>query len=156
MDKKQKNLILLELIWWVITAVIIYAVLYPINQAIYVWPFKGWNIFFIIVLITLTRYIFLLQHTLIAQKQVVKIVLILLMFPLTFICIDGLNSFMRFYGEVTFEPYTGHLPGKQKMAMDAYLWNEMIFFSVGAAITAPVFAGRLFMSIWRTLNRGTV
>jgi hypothetical protein len=156
MDKRVQNLILLEILWWIVTAIIVYAVLYPIYNAIYEWPFKGWNIAYVVCLVTLTRYIFLLKHTFLARRQEVKVVLILLMFPFTFVLIDGLNGFMRFASEVTFEDLTGHLPGRQKLDMDAYLWNEMIFFAVGSIIAAPVFAGRLFMSIWRQRNRGTI
>lgn len=156
MEKRQSLILLLELLCWVATAIIVVAVLYPINKAMYVWPFRGWNIVFIVVLLTLTRYIFLMKHTFLAQQQVLKVVLILLMFPLTFAMVNGLNIFMTFIEEKTWDPLTGHLPALDKKAIENYIWGEMLFFGAGSMIAAPVFAGRLLLSIWRTHNRGTV
>lgn len=156
MDKRQSLVVQLELLWWTITAIVVWAVLYPIGKAMHVWPFKWWNAVFVVVLLTFSRYIFLLKHTFLAKKQVLKVVLILLMFPLTFALVSGLNAFMVFIEERTWESLTGHLPALDKKAIENYIWGEMLFFGAGSIIAAPVFAGRLMMSIWRTHNRGTV
>lgn len=156
MDKRKSLTILLELLWWVITAVLVGLVLYPIHKAMYVWPFQGWNVVFIVALITFARYTFLLPHTFLARLQEVKVVLILLMFPATFILMNGLTEFMTYIEEHTWDPITGHLPPLQKRSMEQYLWTEMIFFGVGSILSAPFFAVRLFRSIWRVRNKGTV
>jgi len=156
MQKQRSLVLLLELIWWFVTAIVVFAILYPVNKAMNVWPFQGWNIFFVVVLFTLTRYIFLLKHTFLAKKQILKVVLMILMFPLTFILILGLNRFMVYIEENTWEPLTGHLPPLDKKSIETYLWTQMIFFGAGSIIAAPVFAIRLFISVWRTQNRGTV
>lgn len=146
----------LEIVWWVVTALTAWAILYPIRKAMHAWPFEWWNIIFVVVLITLARYIFLLKHTFLAKQQVVKVVLILLMFPLTFALINGLHGFMNFIEERTWDPLTGHLPLTDKRAIEHYIWTEMLFFGAGSIIAVPVFAVRLMMSVWRTHNRGTV
>lgn len=156
MDKRQSLTLLLEIVWWVATAIITWAILYPIHKAMYVWPFEWWNVTFVVVLITLARYIFLLKHTFLAKQQVLKIALLLLMFPLTFTFVNGLNAFMVFIEEKTWDPLTGHLPPADKKAIEDYIWTQMLFFGAGSIIAAPVFAGRLMLSIWRTHNRGTV
>lgn len=156
MDKRQSLILQLEIVWWVATAIAVWAVLYPIHKAMYVWPYEWWNIAFIIALITLTRYAFLLRHTFLAQKQTWKVVLLLLMIPLTFIFINGLHSFMNFIEKKTWDPLTGHLPAGDKSAIENYIWSQMLFFGAGSIIAAPVFAARLMLSIWRTHNRGTV
>ncbi|MFN0015390.1 MAG: hypothetical protein ACKVU2_12655 [Saprospiraceae bacterium] len=156
MDKQQSLKLVLEILWWALTAVVVWAVLYPIHKAMHVWPYQGWNIIFVVVVITFTRYIFLLKHTFLARMQEVKVGLILIMFPLTFKLIEGLNEFMVFIEEKTWDPLTGHLPLADKTAIEDYIWSEMLFFGAGSFIAAPVFAGRLMMSIWRTRNRGTV
>ena len=156
MNKKQQLTLWLELIWWALTALIVWAVLYPIHKAMHVWPFEGWNIAFVAILITFTRYIFLLKHTFLAWQQEVKVALILLMFPLTFMFIDSVNGFMVYIEENTWFALTGHLPAAEKRAIEDYMWVEMLFFGIGSCIAAPVFALRLFMSVWRTRNRGTV
>lgn len=156
MDKRQNLILLLEIVWWVVTALAVWAILYPVYKAMYVWPFQGWNIAFVVALVTLARYTFLLEHTFIARKQVLKGVLMMLMIPLTFILVDGLNEFMVFIEEKTWEPLTGHLPLDDKKSIEHYMWTEMLFFGAGSIIAAPVFAIRMMLSIWRTHNRGTV
>ena len=155
---QQQNVVrlLLELTWWVITAVVVWAVLAPIDKAMYWWPFRTWNIIFIISLVTLTRHVFLLEHTFLAKQQVWKIALLLLMFPATFMFINGVSDFMGFIEEKTWDPMTGHLPALEKLSIEKYIWNEMMFFGVGSILTAPIFAARMMQSIWRTRNRGTV
>ena len=156
MNKSTALKLALEILWWILTALIVWAVLQPIYKAMYIWPFRNANIVFIVVLFTLTRYIFLLQHTFIAYRQVLKIALLLLMFPLTFLLIEQLHTFLSYIDEQTWEPLTGHLPFSQQPAIEAYIWGEMLFFGVGSIIAAPVFAARMMMSVWRLRNRGTV
>ncbi len=156
MDNRQKLTLWLEIIWWIVTGLVIFAVLYPIHRAGINWPFEAVNIGFVIALITFSRYIFLLPYTFIATRQEVKIALLLLMFPITFALAGAVNSFMTYVGEVTWDGITGHLLPEPKQAMESYLWSEMLFFGVGAALAAPAFAIRLFISVWRTRNRGTV
>ncbi|MBN8678151.1 MAG: hypothetical protein J0M29_07980 [Chitinophagales bacterium] len=156
MNKSDTLKIALELIWLAITALVAWMVLQPIYKAMYVWPFEVWNVVFVVTLITLTRYIFLLQHTFVARRQVLKIVLLLLMFPLTFVLIDHVNDFLTYIEERTWEPLVGHLPTDQQLPVQEYIWGEMLFFGVGSIIAAPVFAGRMMLSIWRQRNRGTV
>ena len=156
MDKRQSLRVLLEMTWWVATAFVVLATQYPIHKAMYEWPFGLWNTVFVVVLVTLARYIFLLEHTFLAKRQEIKAVCLLLMFPLAFILIGGLNAFMTFIEEQTWEPLTGHLPVDYKKSIESYIWSEMLFFGAGSIIATPVFAGRLMLSIWRTHNRGTV
>ena len=138
------------------TAIVVIAVLYPIHKSMHVWPFQGWNIVFIITLLTLARYIFLLKHTFLAKQQEIKVALLILMFPLTFLMINGVNFFLVFIEENTWAPLTGHLPAAQKRAIEEYIWAEMLFFGVGSCIVSPAFAVRMMISVWRTRNRGTV
>lgn len=156
MDHRQSLTLQLEIMWWIATGIVAWAILYPIHKAMNVWPFEWWNVAFVVVLITLARYIFLLKHTFLAKKQVLKVVLLLLMFPLTFTMVSGLNAFMVYIEEHTWAPLTGHLPPADKKAIEEYIWAQMLFFGAGSIIAAPVFAGRLMLSIWRTHNRGTV
>jgi hypothetical protein len=145
--------LLLEFIWWLLTAILVIAVLSPIHKAMYVWPYEIWNIAFIVALVTFTRYIFLLRHTFLASRQVVKIVFLLLMFPAIAVLITGLHSFLQYIEDYTWEPLTGHLPPADKRSVETYIWNEMLFFGSGSILAAPVLAGKLFWSVWQTRNR---
>jgi hypothetical protein len=156
MQQRTSLLLLLEALWWVITAVLAITVLWPVWQAGIAWPFQTWNVIFVVALVTFVRYIFLLKHTFLAYRQVLKIVLVLALFPITFALIGGLNSFQAFVEEQTWDVLTGHLPALKKRAIESYLWNEMLFFAVGSVISGITLAIRLFVSVWRLRNRGTV
>jgi hypothetical protein len=156
MTQNKNNLLFwFEIVWWVVTLVVIVGVLFPIWQVME-WPFQPTNVIFIAVFITFTRYIFLLQHTFLARKQLLKAILIIAMVPVTFYLVSQLNGFMVTVEEKTWTPLTGHLPEKTRLSMEAYCWNEMLFFGTGSVITAPLLAIRLLASIWLTHNRGTV
>ena len=143
------QLITIELIWWMITAIIAFAVVYPINNAGVNWVFQTWNIIFVVLLVTFARHIFLLRFSLICQRQIFKAILMVLMIPLTFILISNLNSFMNYVEENTWQPLTGQLlPAKQR-GMEDYIWTEMLFFGVGSIISCILLPFRLFRSIWR-------
>ena len=75
---------------------------------------------------------------------------------ITFVLINGLNQFLTFIEEKTWEPLTGHLPVADRRSIENYIWSEMLFFGAGSCIAAPAFAARMMLSIWRTRNRGTV
>jgi hypothetical protein len=156
MNKSTLLKITLELLWWVISFFVVWLVLRPIYEAMYFWTFKWTNILSVVVLLTLTRYVFLLKHTFISNQQVLKIALMFLMFPLTFLLVERVNEFLVFIEEQGWEPLTGHLPPSQQPAIQEYIWGEMLFFGVGSALAAPAFAIRMMLSIWRTRNRGTV
>ena len=148
------QLITIELIWWMITAIIAFAVVYPINNAGVNWVFQTWNIIFVVLLVTFARHIFLLRFSLIGRRQIFKAVLMVLMIALTCSLISNLNSVMNYVEENTWQPLTGQLlPAKQR-GMEDYIWTEMLFFGVGCVVSAPLFAGRLFMSIWKQHNSG--
>lgn len=153
---RNNLLIQFELMWWAATVLVVFAVLYPAHKAMLVWPFERWNIIFVVTLITFVRYIFLLKHTFLAQRQLFKAVLIVLMVPGTFLLIGGLNEFMSWIEDHTWEPLTGHLPLSEKRGTENYLWGEMLFFGAGSIIAAIAFAGRLLWSIWLTHNRNSV
>lgn len=153
--KRTQLLWLLEGLWWILTAFVVLAVLYPIYQHMYLWVFRDLNIVFVVALITLSRYIFLLEHTFLAKRQYLKQALFFAMVPLVFYLVWRVNTFLRYVEDNTWEPVTGHLPALERKSVENYLWVEMIFFGVGSAFAGSVFAARLLISIWRTHNRGT-
>jgi len=146
----------LELIWWVITFIVVYAVLYPIHQKVFGYPFLSSNIVFVIVFLTITRYIFQLKHTFIGKIQWAKMILMVLCIPLVAYLISQVNFFQAYLDENGYESFLGHLPGEEQLNLGKYIRTEMIFFGVGALIASVLFFFRLIMSIWRTHNRDTV
>jgi hypothetical protein len=92
----QKKIIL-EMVWWSITALIVGAVMFPIYQTFaQPFPFLKNNIICIILLVTYTRHIFLLEHTPIARYFWIKMGLLMLTFPLMFWLINANFDFREF------------------------------------------------------------
>lgn len=156
MDDRKSLHIKLELIWWVFTLILTIGVLYPIVSKVETYPFLMINIIFIIVFVTFTRYVFLLKHTFIAKKQLLKIVLAILCLPITLYLIDRINNFQTFIDEQGSKAVVGSLPFEQQESMMSYIRSLLIFFGVGAVIITIIFAIRLIISIWKLRNRGIV
>lgn len=154
MDRSTRLMLMLEMVGWVMTGLVVWAVLLPIHKSMRIWAFEGWNIVFMIVMLTASRYLFLLPHTFLAKQQILKFVVFIAFFPMWFLLVQGLNSFMTHIEEHTWASITGHLPTNQRLAMEKYLWAEMIFFGAGSIIAIPFLGARLLLSIWRTHNEG--
>jgi hypothetical protein len=148
----NRLIIYTELLWWAITAVVLAAVLWPIYYSGIQWPFLVTNILFAVLLITFSRHIFLLKYSLIGKNQLVKAVVFIALFPITFALISELNKFLIFADEQRMEILTHMLPFEQQRPLETYIWRQMVFFGIGSIISAPVLAGRLFMSVWKQYN----
>ena len=146
----------MELLWWLITALVLAAVMLPIYFNIGNFPFYPLNITVIICLITLGRYIFLLPYTFLANRERWKFVLVFLCIPLVFYLIQEINYFQTFVDEQGVDKLVGRRPADQQMKWGNFIKNEMLLFGVGAVITSIIFPLRLILSVWRGRNRGTV
>ena len=143
----------LELLWWVITLVIIGGVLFPIYRVAPDYPFWGSNIAFIVVAVTTARYIFLLRHTWLAYREKAKLGLMLLTLPLLAYLVNEINYLQTYLDENTFESFLGYLPNNRLLSMTKYIRSEMLFFGTAAIIGSVVLFFRLLRSIWLVRNR---
>ena len=149
----KKNLyLLIELLWWAITAIVVLVVLWPIWQAGVDWRFQYVNIFFIVTLITLGRHIFTLNYSLIGTYQVLKAGIMIAMVPFIFLLTSYVNEFMVYIEEHLWDSLTGHLAYAKRRPIESYIWNEMLFFGAGSIMASMALAVRLFMSIWKQYN----
>lgn len=146
----------LELIWWLFTALICFLVLAPILFSTSFFYFQTVNIVFIVVFITLTRYIFLLQHTFLGQLTYVKVGLIFLAPIVIFLIIQEINRFQTFLDENGWEAAMIAKNGVLSESLTTYTHSEILLFGVGSVISAILFPIRMIVSIWRERNRGTV
>ena len=156
MKRKSGQELMLELIWWIFTAIVAAAIIYPISDKIHNYPFLVINVIFIIVFITFTRYLFLLKYTFLAHRRTLKALLIALCLPALFYLISELNIFYAFAGEEGLETFMLHLPLEQKETLKTYIRNEMVLFGTGSIIVGVLLPLRLLRSIWRNYNKGTV
>ncbi|MBK8505721.1 MAG: hypothetical protein IPL46_28100 [Saprospiraceae bacterium] len=159
MDQKQgliRQKIWLEMMWLVVTSLLCLLVLFPILQKTSQYPFTLINIIFVVVFVTLFRYIFSLKYTWLARRKYLKITLVFLCIPLIFNMINNLNYFVTHIDEFSHEAYLGHLEQDIRNKLEIYIRSEMLLFGVGSVIMSTLFPFRLLISVWRQRNKGTV
>ncbi len=154
----NKNKLLLELIWWIFTAIFTAMVLYPIWSKVTVYPerINYYNLAYIVIFITLTRYMFLMKYTFLANSQIAKAIMIIAVLPIIIFSIDGIFSFRQILDNDGYAAICQGVSDDQINAIGMYYRNEYLFFGVSAIITAIIFPFRMVVSIWRKINRGTV
>jgi len=142
-----------ELIFWLITLVIVSIVLLPIFQYYGTeYPFYIENIPMIIVFLTYTRYIFLLKYAPFSKNKLVKLFFIFLSIPLFFIFMDSLFDFQRYLDEVGFVGISKGNDADYAASMARYSRYQFIFFGTGAIFVLFVIPIRMVVSIWRVAN----
>jgi hypothetical protein len=147
-----KNKVVLELVWWLLTAVIVVLVMYPIYHYFPSFVFKNTNILLIVCAITFGRYIFFLNYTPIDNMKFVKVAFMLLTAPLVFFLIEKLNDFQTYMGEKDQATVLYDVAEKNQSWMLNYVMTEYRLFAVSAIVLAVVLMIRLLMSIWTKIN----
>lgn len=140
--------------WVVFTVIFIAVILWQIyaNQVDYQFYFN--NILFIIVGIVFMRYIFLLKHTFIENKIIIKLILMPIAIFVAIYSYMALNDFIDFYQEYGKYANLQHLPLEKQYSLGDYIFGEYIFFGVIAVITSIILPIRLLISVWRVYNKG--
>ena len=149
--------VLLEVIWWLITAVIVGAVMYPIWTNFPDFQFNVVNIANIVAFVTFTRYTFFLQYTFLAQYEKAKIAFVLFTLMIIITITTQIQSFNVWIDGGDPDVLLGSV-GKAEMreSLLNYIKSEFLFFIVGAIVAAVFLSGRLMISVWRLRNRGKV
>ncbi len=154
MHQDKRLSIGLELVWWLVTLIVLVAVLLPIWNKFPNYPFWAINIVFVVAFITFSRYIFLLKHTFFSDRFWFKIVFLFLCLPMGFYLIDFVNHFQTYMDENSLQPLMDGLSYDERENLTSYIRNELLFFGSGSVIACGIFMFRLVYSIWRRRNRG--
>jgi len=156
MEKQQSLQIRMELLWWVFTAVVVFGVLFPILKSVDSYPFLFPNVIFIIVFITFARYLFLLKHTFLADRQVLKVIIFFSCLPLFAYLTGQVNGVSAYYDENGIDALVKNLPYDDHIGFANYIKNQMNFFGAASLVVTVILPFRLLLSVWRNRNRGTV
>lgn len=157
MQQRTKSFLLIELLWWVITALVIFAFMYlPYHYGNGFGELGKTNILFILIFITLTRHIFLLKYTFLGYTLWAKILVIFFCIPLIVYLYSAFQFVQVYLDDGRLETVFGHLQVGEQYAMMNYIESELIFFAIGSMVATILMPIRMIVSIWRTKNRGTV
>ncbi len=150
-----RNKILLESIWWIVTAVIVTVVMYPIWTSFPAYKFNGVNIATIILFITFARYTFFLKYTFLATWQYAKIGFVLVTIAIVATLMTQIQSFNVWIDGGDPDILLNSVGNAVKReSLLNYIKSEFLFFIVASIISAIFLAGRLLISVWRLRNRG--
>lgn len=156
MNNVNRYKVLAELLWWIVTLIVIVIVLIPIRENAPTFPFFFENALLIAVFITFTRYIFFLPITFLARMKWIKVAIIAGAAIFFFIVSNALSDFRNFVDEKGLQTLVDHLHVTKQTSIINYIKNEMIFFGVGSIITGILLPIRMIISLWRMRNKGTV
>ena len=150
MDRQGNLRLKLELMWWVFTVILVMAVLAPIYINKLNFPFYATNILYIVIFVTVTRYIFLLKHTWLLKMRRLKIALILGSVIVIFILSTGVIDFNNYLQETGLLEVVEDLPADKQYALIKYIQREVIFFGVGGIVAMFVLPVRMLISLRRS------
>lgn len=157
MQPRTKSFLLIELLWWVITALVILAFMYlPYQEGNGFAELGTTNILFILIFITVSRHLFLLKYTFLGYSLWAKVLVIFLCIPLAIYLYSAFQFVQVYIDQGSLETVFGHMRLSEQYAMMNYIESEIIFFGVGSIIATVLMPFRMIISIWRTRNRGTV
>jgi hypothetical protein len=145
---------LYELIWWAFTLVLAGLMLLPIYTHLPDFPYLVANAVYIIVAITLTRYLFFLKISWLRDHLMIQGAFSILLIPLIFGMIQFLNAFIRFFDENGRDALVGNLPKETAVILNGYLHAEYRFFAVWAIIAALMMPLRLLYNVWMRYRAG--
>jgi len=143
----------LEFIWLATTLVLSVLILLPIYNNAEGYQYYAFNIFAIFILVSFTRYIFLLQYSYLFQAKWPKAIWFFLCIPIFLYLLDGLTSFQEFADEVGVRSYFEHLSFDKQKSLGTYTKNEFVFFTIGAIIVTILLPIRLLIATWRDINK---
>jgi hypothetical protein len=150
------NKVLFEIVWWVITAVIVSVIMYPIWYDFMGFKFNLTNTVLVTCFVTFTRYAFLLKHTFLANWEKGKIIFILCAIAFIGVLSIQVQDFNVWFDNGDPDILLKTVKASKREGLLEYIKTEFIFFAVASSISVLFLAGRLFHSIWRLKNRGIV
>jgi hypothetical protein len=145
--------VLYEFIWWAFTLVLAGLVLLPISQ-LSDFPFFVSNSIFVVVAITLTRYLFFLDISWLRDHLVVQATFSILLLPLVFWMVQSLNGFITFFDEQGPDVLVKHLDKDLGEILNSYLKTEYRFFGIWAVIASLIMPLRLLYNVWKRYGAG--
>ena len=156
--KNRRLIFLIEVIWWLITAIFVYVILLPVPGAFSGFSFLFHSIFFIVAFITLVRYIFLLHLTPIKNYKPAKVVLIFLSVPFVFMLVQFLNNFFIYVDEHGYEALVNHVnlnTSKDVQRTARYIQTIIVFFGTASVIAAILLPIRMVVSLYKQIKYGS-
>lgn len=140
-----------EALWWVITAAVCYAVIFPIQQKInfYYW-FE--NVFFVVAGITSIRYFLFFNSLFFLQNAWVRFLFFTLNFVLWVYALNRYEMMLQmhdFYDITFFGSMKKALSNKEQTQLLAFIYKEILLVGFVALLGIALLNLRFVGSYWR-------
>lgn len=143
-----------EFAWWAFAFVLAALVVLPIHSTVAGFPFYVPNFLYVVVAITLTRYLFLLHVSWLRDRLLIQAAVALLLIPLIFYMVQEFNAFIIYFDEQGPDVLLGGLERETAVTIDRYMHAEFRFFGVWAIVAAAVMPFRLIYNAWMRYRAG--
>jgi len=153
-ESNRSTPIFYELIWWAFTLVLSCLVLVPVYTQLPGFPYVTANFVYVVVAVTLTRYLFFLKISWLRDHLLIQGALSILLLPLIFWMVQYFNSFIRFFDEQGPDVLTKGMESGLASVMNSYLHAEFRFFAVWAIVAALIMPLRLLYNVWVRYRAG--
>ncbi len=149
-----KTKLISALLWLLFTILLISVVLWPIysNHIDYLFYFN--NILFIVVAVYFFRYIFRIKHTLIANKILIKLIIMPLGIFMAIYTYMAMNDFIDYYQSVGMYKSVEQFNLDKQYFLGEYIQDQYLFFGVAAFVTSVIIPIRMLVSVFRVYNKG--
>lgn len=143
-----------ELLWWAFTLVLAALIITPLYTQVPEFPFFLPNVIYILVAITITRYMFFLEISWLRDKLFLQCAISLALIPLIFYMGQYFNAFIIFFDEEGPDVLTKNIAPKWQDIMDTYMHTEYRFFGVWAIVAGLIMPFRLLYNAWVRYRAG--
>ena len=138
-----------ELIWWAFALILATLVVLPLYSTVPQFPYFLPNFVYVVVAVTLTRYLFFLKISWLRDRFYVQGALMFLLVPLVFWMVQYFNYFIIYFDEQGPDVLIRHLDTETGRIINGYVHAEYRFFGVWAIMASAVMPFRLLLNIWR-------
>ena len=153
-DSKRRIRAIFELSWWAFAVVLAGMVVLPIYSTVPAFPFFGANVLYVVVAVTLTRYLFLLHVSWLRDRLILQAAVAFLLIPLIFYMVQEFNAFIIYFDERGPDVLIRGLEPELGRTMDRYMHAEYRFFGVWAIVASAVMPFRLVYNAWVRYRAG--
>ncbi len=153
-SSKGRVTAIFEVSWWAFAVVLACMVLLPIYSTVPNFPFFFPNFLYVVVAVTLTRYLFLLQVSWLRDRLIFQAALAFLLLPLIFYMVQEFNAFIIYFDERGPDVLVRGLESELGATMDTYMHAEYRFFGVWAIVAAAIMPFRLVYNAWVRYRAG--
>ena len=152
---KKKYIWISELIWWIVSALIAVAVVWPYYPALIVEvPFLVPNMVMIVLMIQCIRLTFFLRQSPWPSFRWMIFVLNFAFIPFSMYVIKHYSGMSQFFESSSWmHSFSYLLTLTEKSDLASYIRTEFTFVSVVAFISGFSFSSRMVVASWRILSR---